>query len=299
MSDPAISGALPIDKAMLRGMPLPAHAGEVDKDARGRVLAIGGCTEMPGALLLAGVAALRAGAGKLQLAIGASVAPLLALAIPEALVMGLDEADGAISPVIGERLLSRIAHCDAVLLGPGLAEGGGARDLTEAIVRANPDMLVLDALALANLESVRPMLLARDGRTVLTPHGGEMATLLGTDKASVLAAPATHALEAAARFGAVVALKGADTHVAAPDGGLFRYTGGDVGLATAGSGDTLAGILAGFLARGMSPLAATLWAVHVHGEAGRRLAHRIGRVGFLARELLGEVPLAMAQLEGG
>ena len=89
---------------------------------------------------------------------------------------------------------------------------------------------------------------------------------------------------------AIVALKGGETYIATPEGELFRYDSGDVGLATSGSGDTLAGVIAGLVARGSSPLEATLWAVFLHGSAGNRLARRIGRVGYLARELLDEIP---------
>lgn len=280
-------------------MPLPAHRGEVDKDARGRVLAIGGCAEMPGALLLAGVAALRAGAGKLQLGTSASVAPMLALAIPESLVIALPESEGAICASAHERLDARIANADVLLLGPGLAACKETDKLARAILAAAhaPQQLVLDAAVLATLEASRSQLLARGQCTVLTPHAGEMATMLGIDVAEVQADPAGAAHRAAERFGAIVALKGSNTFVAAPDGRLFRYGGGGVGLATSGSGDTLAGIVAGLIARGASPLEGTIWAVYVHGEAGKRLARRIGRVGFLARELLAEVPRAIAIVE--
>lgn len=280
-------------------MPLPAHRGEVDKDARGRVLAIGGCAEMPGALLLAGVAALRAGAGKLQLGTSASVAPMLALAIPESLVIALPESEGAICASAHERLDARIANADVLLLGPGLAACKETDKLARAILAAahKPQQLVLDAAVLATLEASRSQLLARGECTVLTPHAGEMATMLGIDLAEVQADPAGTARRASERFGAIVALKGSNTFVAAPDGRLFRYGGGGVGLATSGSGDTLAGIVTGLIARGASPLEGTIWAVYVHGEAGKRLARRIGRVGFLARELLSEVPRAIAIVE--
>ena len=101
---------------------------------------------------------------------------------------------------------------------------------------------------------------------------------------------------AAERFGVVVALKGAESWIATPDGALLRYDGGDVGLATSGSGDTLAGVVSGFAARGADALTAAAWGVFVHGAAGRVLARRMGRVGFLARELLDEIPPAVERL---
>ncbi|WP_439532233.1 NAD(P)H-hydrate dehydratase [Polymorphobacter sp.] len=294
-----MTGAVRINKRLLRTMALPAHDGDVDKDARGRVLVVGGCVAMPGALLLSGVGALRAGAGKLQMMTCTSVAPLLALAIPEALVAGVDELDGAISATAAGALLPRVTHSDAVLLGPGMASGPGTEGLTAAVLGLDPGApaLVLDAAALSALPSLKALMLARHGRTVLTPHGGEMATLMDIGRDEVLVEPEAVAQRAAARFGAIVALKGPNTIVATPDGQLFRFAGGGVGLATSGSGDTLAGIVCGLLARGASPLAATIWAVYVHGKAGKRLGRRIGRVGFLARELLAEVPRVIARVE--
>lgn len=138
---------------------------------------------------------------------------------------------------------------------------------------------------------------AHGGRVVLTPHAGEMAGMLGVDKDAVAADPEGTARRAAAMLHAVVALKGSCTVVAAPDGRAWSYGGGGVGLATSGSGDTLAGMVTGLLARGTEPEAALLWGVWLHGEAGRRLARTRGRVGFLARELLAEVPAIMAGLE--
>ena len=118
-----------------------------------------------------------------------------------------------------------------------------------------------------------------------------MAT--GIDEAEVRSDSARVALEAAAAYSAIVALKGATTFIATPSGDLYRYEGGDVGLATSGSGDTLAGIVAGLLARGADPLTAAAWGVYLHGEAGNVLAKRVGRIGYLARELLDEIPMLL------
>jgi ADP-dependent NAD(P)H-hydrate dehydratase len=120
--------------------------------------------------------------------------------------------------------------------------------------------------------------------------------MLGLDKNDVTLDPAATASRAAAEFAAVVALKGAATFIAAPEGGIYRYDGGHVGLATSGSGDALAGIIAGLAARGAEPLRAVLWGTALHGGAGNVLARRHGPIGFLARELLDEIPALMARL---
>jgi ADP-dependent NAD(P)H-hydrate dehydratase len=154
--------------------------------------------------------------------------------------------------------------------------------------------VVLDAAAISCSTRLARLIAAHEGRVVMTPHHGEMAALMNCAEESIADDDETLARDAAARFGAVVALKSARTVIAAPDGTLLRYAGGGVGLATAGSGDVLAGVISGLLARGTVPLVATAWGVWLHGQAGRALADRIGPIGFLARELLPEIPRLMA-----
>jgi hydroxyethylthiazole kinase-like uncharacterized protein yjeF len=150
--------------------------------------------------------------------------------------------------------------------------------------------LILDAAAVTCLgDADRDLSCYRD-RLILTPHLGEMAALLERDADEIGADQPRFAAEVAARFGAVVALKGSETIVAAPDGELLHYPGGGIGLGTGGSGDVLAGIIAGLASRGADPLVATAWGVWLHGEAGRALAGQVGAVGFLARELLPVIP---------
>ncbi len=289
-----------VTPALLRTMPLPPLRADADKEARGRVLVVGGCTLVPGAVLLAGVAALRAGAGKLQLATVRDAAIALGLAVPEALVVPLAQTrTGEIAGARAAAPLRRYAgDANALLVGPGMTSAASAQSLLAALVPAlgRETTLVLDGAgavafgAYAASTSGATRLAALSGGVVLTPHAGEMASLLDVDKREVEADPAATARHAAARYGAVVALKGAESWIATPDGTLLRYRDGVVGLGTSGSGDTLAGIVAGLAARGATPLAAAVWGVWAHGSAGRALARRMATVGFLARELLAEVP---------
>jgi hydroxyethylthiazole kinase-like uncharacterized protein yjeF len=291
-----------VTRALLRGIPLPQPDDSGDKDSRGRVLAIGGSARTPGALLLAGVAALRAGAGKLQLATVRSVAAALGVAVPESLVVALSQTRrGEIAGQAGVRALAdRANSTDALLLGPGMMSDRSAHALVRGLVRTlrAEATLVLDASAVVALRADDDALLALNGRAVLTPHAGEMATLLGVEKGAVEADPSACACEAAARFGAVVVLKGAESWIAEPAGMLYHYAGGSVGLATSGSGDTLAGIVAGLAARGAPAAHAAVWGAFLHGAAGEVLAHRVGPIGYLARELLDEVPGLMRKLGG-
>ncbi|WP_434982835.1 NAD(P)H-hydrate dehydratase [Xanthomonas arboricola] len=269
--------------AALRAMPLPAPGG--DKEQRGRVLIVGGSMRVPGAVLLAGEAALRTGAGKLQIATAASVAPGIALAVPEALVLGLAQ-NGQGEIVRGHRALDgAMAACDAAVIGPGMASSATTTAMVRRAAEQAVCTLVLDAGALSR------GLRAPIGRPfVLTPHAGEMATLAGDDKAAVEAAPRAYALKFAQKLRSVVIVKGPDSFIAGPDGVVWMHRGGASGLGTSGSGDVLAGLIAGFAARGCDALTAALWGVFVHAAAGRQLARRIGPVGFLARELGLEVP---------
>lgn len=286
-----------VTQAMLRRIPLPQPDAEGDKDTRGRVLVVGGGAQTPGAILLAGVAALRAGAGKLQLATVRSAAAALGVAVPESLVMALAEArTGEISgDAAARQLTDRAGDVDALLLGPGMSNDRAAHALLRVLARRMREgaVLVLDAAAIIAASRAAAALRALGGNAVLTPHAGEMASLMGVPKDAIEDDPAAFARQAAARFGVVVALKGPETWIAEPDGTLYRYAGGTVGLATSGSGDTLAGIVAGLAARGATAAHAAVWGAFLHGAAGRSLTRRMGRVGFLARELLDEVPPLM------
>ncbi len=282
---------------LLRSMPLPPHEGEVDKDSRGRILAIGGSAEVPGGILLAALGAMRAGAGKLQVATVASHALALAVALPEARVIGLDEAEGDIAPGARSRIVELAGKCDAVVVGPGMLGSKAAEAAALAVLGLDEEVaILLDAAAIGELRFAARACQQCEGRLVLTPHAGEMAQLMDVEAEEVAADPARFALAAAEQFGAVVAMKGGVTHIAAPDGRLWRFEGGCLGLATSGSGDVLAGIVGGLLARGADAVTATLWGVHLHGAAGNRLSARHGPVGLLARELPAEVPALMAEL---
>ncbi len=297
-----MSAAEPVSAALLRGMPLPEHREGEDKNSRGRVLVIGGSTEVPGAAWLSGLAALRAGAGKLQIVTVRSMAPHLALAMPEARVTGLAETPaGGIDPAEAGRLAGRTAGVDAVVLGPGMLDADAVASLTRRLLAEAEGCpaFVLDAEALAGLRYCRPALRRHAGRLVVTPHAGEMAGLLDLPKAQVEADPLGVARQAAAMLGAVVVMKGGCSHIVSPQGQAWSCAQGNVGLATSGSGDTLAGIIAALMARGAPPVVATLWGVYLHGEAGNRLAQAQGPVGYLAREIPAELPRIMAQVASG
>jgi ADP-dependent NAD(P)H-hydrate dehydratase len=263
-------------------------------------MVMGGATEIPGALLLAGVAALRVGAGKLQLAAPRSTSTPLAVALPEARVFSLPESgDGFLDRKSGGRAADCSQGADAVLIGPGMLNEDAIRGFMDEILRRVADrQLVIDALALTALRGGR-IRFAEETRVVLTPNVGEMAKIIGDKASAVEADPHGVAVSVASDLNAVVVLKGAETFVATPYGEVFRYTEGDVGLATSGSGDVLAGALVGLLARGATLDQAAVWAVYLHGAAGNKLKRRVGTIGYLARELCDEIaPLMNTFSEG-
>jgi hydroxyethylthiazole kinase-like uncharacterized protein yjeF len=277
---------------LLKDHPLPWHPDDSDKEGRGRLLVVGGSRELAGAVLLAGVGALRAGAGKLQIATAESISVQLGVAVPEARVIGLKETgEGCIATSEIERILKWAGAAQAVLLGCGLQHGAPLDDLLDALFAARLEVpLVLDAAVLGSLADRAEALRGWPGGAMLLPHAGEMARLLGSSRDEVNADPLGAAREAAERYGTTTLIKGQYSHIVGPDGVAARFEGGGVGLATSGSGDTLAGIVGGLAARGADPFTAVIWGVYLHGEAGRRLSAEKGRVGFLARELLDLVP---------
>lgn len=287
-----MSGFEALDRDLLRRFPLPRHAEDSDKEDRGRLLVVAGSRELAGAAMLAGTGGLRAGAGKLQIATGASVAAALSVAMPEARVVGCEETeDGCIAPGEIEPLLKWVEGAQATVIGCGLQHGPSLEALLDALLASGlVRPLVLDAAVLGSLAPRAGALRAWRGGAILLPHSREMERLLDCAAEEVEADPLGAARRAAERFGAVAVIKGQFSYIVAPDGRAFRFEGGGVGLATSGSGDALAGIVGGLCARGADPLTAALWGVHLHGEAGRTLSKRIGRIGFLARELLDEVP---------
>jgi hydroxyethylthiazole kinase-like uncharacterized protein yjeF len=275
---------------------LPEPDAHADKKDRGVALVIGGAAEVPGALLLAGLAALRVGAGKLRVAGPRSAMSALGVAIPEARVIGLPETgDGFLDRRAGSRA-AEVANAEAILIGPGMLNEEAIRGFMDEIVRRVADrVVVIDALALTALRGGRYRF-SEDTSVVLTPNIDEMAKITGEKPETIGRDPQGVALRVAQELNVVVTLKGSETFIASPYGEVFRYDEGDVGLATSGSGDVLAGALVGMLARGATLDQAAVWAVYMHGEAGNRLARRIGPIGFLARELCGELSPIMNAL---
>lgn len=283
---------------MLVGWPLPKAANAADKEDRGHVLVVAGSRQMPGAAMLSVTAALRAGAGKVTLITAESAAMGLAIAIPEARVIGFQEtAAGGLLATDPPVLDKALDQADVILVGPGLLDAAATCDLVQTILRSTRYVpCVLDALAMDVLKHFpaepEPVF---DRPIVMTPHAGEMAHLTDRNKDTVLEQPRHSAVNLSRHTGAVIVLKGAETLIAAPDGRAWRHLADIPGLAVSGSGDVLAGLIAALVARGAQAEQAAVWAVALHAAAGKKLTQLKGPLGYLPRELMDEIPALMAR----
>lgn len=291
-----------VTPSLLRDWPLPAPGS--DKDARGSVVVVGGSRETPGAVVLAGEAALRAGAGKVQVGTVRSVATTVATVLPEGLVRGLPESEtGELTADARDDVLELADGAGVMLAGTGLMRPDSAADLLASFVPSLDVPLVVDALGSAYLTGEPDGVRHLAGRCVLTLNQHEVVRTLGDD--DVAAAEEAGELDdvdaatrLAARTHAVVLCGGPRKVVATPDGDVYVVEEGDAGLGVSGSGDVQAGLVAGLVARGAEPAQAAVWGAFLHGAAGQRLAESVGRVGFLARELPAAVPALMEGLGG-
>jgi hydroxyethylthiazole kinase-like uncharacterized protein yjeF len=282
-----MSEARPLDRAALREHALPPIV-DGDKESKGRLLVIAGSRELPGAAVLAAVAAMRSGVGKVRIATVDSIAGAIGTAVLETRVFGLPETDGGgfAGSAVAE-LAGLACKADAVVAGPGVRENDSCKRIADALLRSN-SRVALDAAFLRALEPLPEH--ERSSPPVLLPHASELAALLDLDEQEIGRDPISHGIRAAQLYRAIVLVKGVTSHVVTPEGDAWTYDGGAPGLGVSGSGDVLAGIVGGLLARGAEPLSALLWAVWLHGEAGAALAKKVGPIGFLAREIAGEVP---------
>ncbi len=285
-----------VDKAWLKANPLPAIGLGLDKEDRGRVLVVGGSVLVPGAAAITGEAALRAGAGKVQIGTPEETASMIGVATPEFAVIALPtDEEGELSEAAGGRLRRHASDCDTLVLGPGMTCRPHTADLVRELVGALPAVAttLLDAGAISALRDCGALLRDREAGSIITPHHGELASLLDIEKDQVAGDPAAAALRAATEFGAIVVLKAAGTFIADGAGGTMRYSSVAPGLGTAGSGDVLAGVIGGLLARGAEPWAAAGWGVWLHGEAGRMAGEEVGTLGYLATEVMRLIPRAL------
>jgi len=281
-----VISAKPLDRAALDQHPLPAVV-DGDKDTKGRILVVAGSRDVPGAALLCAMGTMRAGAGKLHIATVESVAAQIGIAMPEAMVTGLPQAaDGGFAHGAVAEIAKLAGEADAIVAGPGVRPNDACPAMAAALTEADCAL----ALDVAFLEALQPLDQPRVNPPILLPNAKELAALLDCGEGEAKGKPIGCGRRAAELYRSVVLVKGVASHVVTPAGECWTFEGGAPGLGVSGSGDVLAGIVGGLLARGAEPLNALLWAVWLHGQAGAALARKIGPIGFLAREIADEIP---------
>jgi ADP-dependent NAD(P)H-hydrate dehydratase / NAD(P)H-hydrate epimerase len=277
---------------------LPRRGASSTKFTSGHVLVAGGSRGLTGAPTMTARASMRAGAGYVKACVPASLQTILASSgTPELMTIGLPEEDGTLTADGVGEVLRAAEHGGALALGPGLGRSDGAVAFARTLSRDAQVALVLDADGLNAHAGRLEDLAGRRAPTVLTPHAGEMARLLELDGGGgeVERDRLRHARAAAERSGAVVALKGDDTLVAASDGRVAVSRGASPALATAGTGDVLTGVIAALLAQGVEPFAAAAAAVWLHARAGREAARRVELAeGVMASDVIDAIASARA-----
>ncbi|MCC6749565.1 MAG: NAD(P)H-hydrate dehydratase [Deltaproteobacteria bacterium] len=269
------------------------------KGTHGHLLVVAGSPGKTGAALLCGEAVLRSGAGLCTIAAPAPALAALECKTRELMLTPLlpEGAEPSDSDDVFAHLLAQVAGKAAVALGPGIPRGEGMARLIARLVRESPVPLVIDADGLNELAPQLPVLAEARVPVLLTPHPGEMATLTGSSVDRIQADRLGVATAFAQQHGVYLALKGARTIVASPDGRAFINPTGNAGLGSAGTGDVLTGLVGGLVAQKNDPLDALLVGVYVHGLAGDRAAARLGGRGMLAGDLLVEVGRVLKDLE--
>lgn len=278
--------------AMLRERPAEGHKGTF-----GRVAVVAGSTGMTGAACLTATAALRSGAGLVTVGIPASLNHILENKLTEVMTKPLqDRGTGCLQEEAMDDILDLVRGADVLALGPGLGKSDAVLEILRNILGNIDISIVLDADGLNNISRDISLLIKHTGPIVITPHPGEMARLTGLDVAQIVESPAEVAERFAQETGVVVLLKGATTVVCHPDGRIYFNTTGNSGMATAGSGDVLTGIIAGFIAQGYEPFEAAILGAFVHGYAGDLAADARGHAGMIAGDILDAVPLALKKM---
>ena len=276
---------------------LPRRPAGGQKGTFGTLVCVCGSLDYVGAALLCGSAAARAGAGLVVLAVPASVQPLVAGRVPELVTLGLPEmgeAGDIDARGAGHALKTKAP--DALVVGCGLRETDGERELVLGLLAREGPPMVVDGGALNLLAGSGEWWVANERACVLTPHLGEFERLVGAKVGTGDQEREERALEAAKRFGHVVVLKGAHTVVAGPDGRTAVAPFANAALATAGSGDVLAGTIGSLMAQRVAPFEAGCLGVWLHGRAGERVSERLGDSGLVASDLPYEIALARREL---
>ncbi len=279
---------------------LPRRCGDAHKNSVGTLAILAGSRGFTGAAALTAQAALRGGSGLVYLAVPSSLQALLAAKLTEIITWPFeDSGSGYLLEADYHTWREALRKQDALALGPGLGTHPATAGLVHRILREHDRPLVLDADGLNVCADHLDLIAAYAGEMVLTPHPGELARLLKTTAAEIAQRRFEAASETARKLGKVVLLKGGPTLVAAPDGQLYINSSGNAGMATAGSGDVLTGLIAALLCQGLRALDAALCGVFLHGRAGDCARQIKGEMSLTAGDLIDHLPDAIQKTQTG
>lgn len=276
---------------------IPYRHKQMHKGSFGKAVIIAGSLGLAGAAILTCKAALRSGLGLLKLFIPESINFILKTAIPESITIPLQEMrKGVIGINQIHTIIESATKCEVLAIGPGCGDTAELGETVKQLIANVSVPIILDADALNVLSKDLNMLNAKKGPIVITPHMGEMMRLTKLTLEEISANPIYTARDFSKTWGVITVLKGARTVVALPSGEIFINVTGNSGMATAGSGDVLTGILAGLIAQGLKPEDAAVVGVYVHGLCGDVVAARIGEHGLLAGDLVEQLPYTLKEL---
>ncbi|MDZ7262482.1 MAG: NAD(P)H-hydrate dehydratase, partial [candidate division KSB1 bacterium] len=277
---------------------LPRRASDAYKNQCGTVLVIAGSVGLTGAATLTATSVLRAGAGMAILGAPESLNPILAGKLTEVMTRPLPETEARTISLRAQKDIEGLLDwADVLAVGPGLGTHEETRQLVEWIVREINKPMVIDADGLNALAGKGDLIKSAKGSLILTPHPGELSRLLGVPIKDILKNRIELVRETAKNWRATLVLKGAPTITGDPNGQVYINSSGNAGMATAGSGDVLTGIIAGLLAQGMAPKDAALAGVFVHGAAGDLAQKKLGEKGLIAGDIAQYLPQALKSIE--
>ena len=271
--------------------PVEAHKGDF-----GRVLVIGGCETMPGSIAMTSLAALRSGSGLVITLTPEDAEPVVSGFSPCPMVIGVDSKAGKFSKNSLDEILEHTQWADVVAIGPGMGRNKAGQKIMRQLYEKLPQPMVIDADGLNNLADAGVEIDQHEGLRILTPHPGEFRTIAGT-KTSDRAEMEAEAIELATKSKITILLKG--HHTLVTDGAIvYRNESGNSGMATAGAGDVLTGVITSLLGQGLSPIDAATTGCYIHGRAGDFASKKFGEISMIATDILGELPHAFKSISG-
>jgi NAD(P)H-hydrate epimerase len=281
-------------KGMLPNRPLIAH-----KHSVGKVFVLAGSRSLTGAPVMCAYAAMRSGAGAVVLGVPRSIHGALVRKLTEVMITPLEEtSEGTVAITALDAIKERVLWADVVVIGPGLSLNAETGRVVRTLVATTNKPIVLDADGLTAVAEETSLLKKRKSPAVLTPHAGELARLLAKPSTEIEVSRVDIARAAAGQLKSIVILKGSPTVTATPAGTVYMNSTGNPGMATAGSGDVLAGVIAALIGQGMRAEQAAYAGVFVHGLAGDRGTAQFGQRGVMAMDIADAVPGALALVEG-